>query len=90
MNWTLVIYENRCLVCFKPMAPLRCWDTPYLDKLWYLKKRLDQSKRYFILKDISAREAQSLYKSYLKDAKQLSLLKDLFGTFACFLKSSWT
>ena len=28
-----------CLACFKPMAPLRCWDTPYLDKLWYLKEK---------------------------------------------------
>ena len=67
------------------MAPLHYWDTPCLDKLWYLKKkRLDQSKRSFILKDISAGEVQSLYKSYLKDAKWLSLLNDLFGTSLVF------
>ena len=66
------------------MAPLRYLVTPYLGKLWYLKKRLDQSKQSFILKDISTGEGQSLYKSYLKDAVRLSLLKDLFGTSLTF------
>ena len=48
------------------------------------RKRLDQSKRSFILKDIGTGEGQSLYKSCLKDAMWLSLLKDLFGTSLAF------
>ena len=66
------------------MAPLRYWDTPYLDKLWYLTEKTRSIKTIFYFKDISAGEVQSLYKSYLKDAKRLSLLKDLFGTWLTF------
>ena len=54
-------------------------------KLWYLKdKDLVIQIDLLFLKDISAGEVQSLYKSYLKDAKWLSLLKDLFGTWLTF------
>ena len=48
------------------------------------KKRFGSSNQSFILKDISAGEVVSLYKSYLKDAKRLSLSRDLSGTWLTF------
>ena len=67
------------------MAPLYHQDTAYLVKLWYFRRKDSVNRNdLFILKDISAGEVQSLYKSYLKDAKRLSLLKDLFGTWLTF------
>ena len=66
------------------MAPLYYQDTTYLVKLWYLKEKTRLIRSIFILKDISAGEVHSLHKSYLKDAKRLSLLKDLFGTWLTF------
>ena len=67
------------------MAPLRYQDTLYFKQTVVFRRKdsINQNDP-FILKDISAGEVQSLYKSYLKDAKRLSLLKDLFGTWLTF------
>ena len=67
------------------MAPLRYQDTLYFKQTVVFRRKdsINQNDP-FILKDISAGEVQSLYKSYLKDTKRLSLLKDLFGTRLTF------
>ena len=67
------------------MALLRYQDTLYFKQTVVFRRKdsINQNDP-FILKDISAGEVQSLYKSYLKDAKRLSLFERSFWDLAYF------
>ena len=67
------------------MALLRYQDTLYFKQtVVFRRKDSINQNDLFILKDISAGEVQSLYKSYLKDAKRLSLFERSFWDLAYF------
>ena len=67
------------------MAPLRYQDTLYFKQtVVFRRKDSINQNDLIILKDISAREVQSHYKSYLKDTKWLSLFERSFWDLAYF------
>ena len=66
------------LVWFQPMAPLRKVVTPYLGKLWYLKKRLGLTKQSYF-KTHKVRGKTMSFTKVVRDDTRLSL----------FVKSFW-
>ena len=77
-------FSHICLVCFKPMAPLHYWDTPYLDKLWYLKEKTRSIKTIFYFKRHKCRRRTKSLQKLFKGCKAAKSFERSFWDFACF------
>ena len=75
---------NKCLVCFKPMAPLCYWDTPYLDKLWYLKEKTRSIKTIFYFKRHKCRRSTKSLQKLFKGRKAAKSFERSFWDLAYF------
>ena len=58
LNATTISIWYKCLVCYKPMAPLHYQDTTYLVKLWYFKGKTRLIKSIFYFKRHKCRRSE--------------------------------
>ena len=66
------------------MAPLCYWDTPYSDKLWYLKEKTRSIKTTFYFKRHKCRRSTKSLQKLFKGRKAAKSFERSFGTSLAF------